>query len=102
MRLYLPGEECLGKLVAGVAAPDPAATAVAAPPEIDPATGEPIPTAPTVPPTAPPPVVKGVDSGTTVAPNVLDPLAPIPTVDPKAFVVYTCARGANAAKIGGG
>jgi penicillin-binding protein 1A len=130
-RLYLPGADCLGKLVG----PDPNATTTTAapaagaagagspagpievqlarsvpaqPPPTDPpppstsgpptATTEPASTAPVA--TAPPaPVVQPVDAGTTIPSDVLDPKAPLPTVDPRAFVVYDCRRGINGAII---
>ena len=101
MRLYLPGNECLGRLVAGAIPAGPAPT-VPAEPEIDPATGEPIPTAPAAPVTAPPPVLQPIESGTTIAPNVLDPLAPVPTVPIGGVVVYDCGRGGRGAQPSGG
>ncbi|MEO6126081.1 MAG: transglycosylase domain-containing protein [Ilumatobacteraceae bacterium] len=99
-RLYLPGNECLGKLVSTPYSP--AAPAAPVDPEIDPVTGEPIPTEPTTPATRPPPVIQSVDSGTTIAPDVLDPLAPLPTVPISGFVVYDCSRGVSGAKVNGG
>jgi hypothetical protein len=45
------------------------------------------------------PVLQAVDSGTTIAPDVLDPTAPVPTIDPKLFVVYDCASGIPGATI---
>jgi len=102
-RLYLPGADCLGQLVSGVIA-DPntpttkPATTVA--PTTIPGDTTPVESAP--PSTAPPPpVIKAVDSGTTIAPDVLDPHAPIPTVDPKKFVVFDCQHGIPGATING-
>ncbi|MCX6542733.1 MAG: hypothetical protein NTX77_14180 [Actinobacteria bacterium] len=56
-----------------------------------------IPLQPVVPDTSP--VLQAVDSGTTIAPDVLDPNAPVPTIDPKLFVVYDCASGIPGATI---
>ncbi len=91
LRLYLPGVECLARLVSGTLPPNPGeatTTSTTTPPATDPLTGEPIPTTPTTPPKA---VIQQVDSGTTIAPDVLDPRAPIPTVDLKT-VVYNCLK----------
>ena len=90
-RLYLPGADCLAALVSGILI-DPNAPTTARPNA--PATtisGEPPPPTPVQPP--PPPVLVAVESGTTISPDVLDPYAPVPTVDPTLFVVYDCARG---------
>ena len=38
-------------------------------------------------------MIKAVDSGTTIPPDVLDPNTPVPSIDPKGFVVYDCKRG---------
>lgn len=124
LRLYLPGSDCLGKLVSGVLA-DPNAPTTPAPPTTKaPATTQPVVTDPpttvegdTTPPAAPDTtpggtdvattttvprlIIKAVDPGTTIAPDVLDPKAPIPTVDPKAFVVYDCTNGLIGATITG-
>ncbi len=128
LRLYLPGNECLGRLVTGtIIGPSETTTTAAAvplgrvkrpapvdaaPPPTDPAPApveppatDPLATDPAAPapaPTAPRVVIKAVDSGTTIAPDVLDPLAPLPTVDPRAFVVYDCSRGLAGATISGG
>jgi len=123
MRLYLPGNECLGKLVAGaIPAPTNAPTTTAplgrvySPPPTEPPT-EPPPPPSTSPPdpggppstdsetsvpvqvTVPKVVIQAVNSGTTISPNILDPLAPLPTVDPRAFVVYDCSHGLAGATI---
>jgi penicillin-binding protein 1A len=73
-RLYLPGADCLAS---NGAAPEPrgSTTTVVDPVEV------------TVPQLRP------VDPGTTIAPDVLDPLAPLPTVPLVGIVVYDCARG---------
>ena len=88
VRLYLPGNECLAKLVSGVL-PVPGATTsttIAPAPVTNPETGEVIPTDTTVPA---PVVLQAIDSGTTIPPDVLDPLAPLPSTETKT-VVYTC------------
>ncbi len=88
VRLYLPGNECLAKLVSGEL-PVPGSTTTSTttlPPEPD-AEG-------TVPETtvAPKPVLKAIPSDTTIAPDVLDPKAPFPTVPIKDVVVYLCDK----------
>jgi penicillin-binding protein 1A len=88
VRLYLPGNECLAKLISG-ALPVPGATTtttIAPAPVTNPDTGELVPTETTVPA---PVVLQAIDSGTTIPPDVLDPLAPLPSTDIKT-VVYTC------------
>ncbi|HEY4331887.1 MAG TPA: penicillin-binding transpeptidase domain-containing protein, partial [Ilumatobacteraceae bacterium] len=121
-RLYLPGSDCIGKLVSGVlaipGAPTtpppkttvPKSTEPAAPPAAPPAseapagppdtsTGSPEPPPGTDLPesstttTAPKPLVKPLDPSTTISPDVLDPHAPVPSVDPKSVVVYNCVNG---------
>ncbi len=94
-RLYLPGSDCLATLVSG-ALPDPNAPSTTPPP-----TTVPNPAAATtlVPPPIAPPVLQAAKNGTTIPPDVLDPDAPVPTVDPKLFVVYDCARGIPGATI---
>ncbi len=91
-RLFLPGNECLATVTVSAS---PAANAPAAPDT------SPDPAAPST--LAPPPVVRTVlqpvDSGTTIAPDVLDPNAPVPTVDPSKFVVYDCANGIQGAVV---
>lgn len=87
-RLYWPGEECLAKLVSGTLPPTgPAATATTA-------STEPPSTLPdeTPPPetTAPRAVVQQIPSGTNVPLDVLDPHAPMPSVDTRTYV-YPCA-----------
>ena len=100
-RLYLPGQECLGKLVSGtITNPNASTTTAASAPSVTDPTGTGV-TTPVDAVTVPPPVIKPVDSGTTIAPDILDPHAPIPTVDPSAFVVYDCTRGLAGATISG-
>jgi len=89
MRLYLPGEECLGKLVSGVLPGAPTTPTTPPVPELDPETGQPVETTTT---TAPAPVIQAIDSGTTIAPDVVDPNAPLNTVDTKTLV-FNCERG---------
>ncbi len=89
-RLYWPGEECLAKLVSGTlpstgSTVPVTATTVAADPSIT-GPGE----APAPETTAPKPVVVQLPSGTNVPLDVLDPRAPMPSIDTKTFV-YPCA-----------
>ena len=97
-RLFLPGNECLGRVVSGAPA-NPAATTPAPPVTL--ADGSPDPNAPPV--TAAPPVVviQPVDPGTTISPDVLDPHAPVPTVPILGTLVYDCANGPTAANLNG-
>ena len=86
-RLYWPGEECLAKLVSGTLPPTgPAATATTATTEA-PVTveGEPPPET-----TVARAVVVQIANGTNVPLDVLDPRAPMPSVDTKTYV-YPCA-----------
>ncbi len=87
-RLYWPGEECLAKLVSGTLPPTgPAATATTASTE-----------APSTLPGDPPPpettvaqaVIQQIPNGTNVPLDVLDPHAPMPSVDTRTYV-YPCA-----------
>ena len=90
VRLYLPGNECLARLVSGTLPPLPGVsttTSTTTPPTTD-ATGATGPTVITEPKKA---VLEQIPSGTTIAPDVLDPRAPLPSVDIKT-VVYTCDR----------
>ena len=73
-RLYLPGEECLARSGAAPTTPGQTTTTVASEEQV------------TVPSAV------AVSSGTTIAPDVVDPLAPLPTVA-LSFVVYNCQRG---------
>ena len=86
MRLYLPGNECLAKLVSGEL-PVPGSTTTSTttlPP--DPEVSAPESTE------APKPVLKAIPSDTTISPDVLDPKAPFPTVPVTGVVVYPCDR----------
>ena len=93
MRLYLPGEECAYKVVSG-ALPDPNAPTttkpVVAPFAPPPSTVPPQDTT-TVPTTVAPVVVQLVPGGTTIPPEVLDPRAPMPSVDIKTPVL-SCTK----------
>jgi len=93
MRLYLPGEECAYKVVSG-ALPDPNAPTttkpVVAPFAPPPSTVPPQDTT-TVPTTVAPVVVQLVPGGTTIPPEVLDPRAPMPSVDTKTPVL-SCTK----------
>jgi len=86
-RIYVPGEECLARLVSGTLPPDqstsvaPATTATTTPGD----GSTPTATATTYPPA----VVAQVPSGTLVPDNVLDPKAPMPSVDQQTLV-YPC------------
>ncbi len=87
-RLYWPGEECLAKLVSGTLPPNgPAATATTS-------SAEPPVTLPGDPPppetTLPKAVVQQIPSGTNVPLDVLDPHAPMPSIDTRTYV-YPCA-----------
>ncbi len=90
-RVYVPGEECVARLVSGTLPPTGSVvtttTVATTPPSTLP--GE---TAPSTT-QAPPAVVVQVDSGTTVPANVFDPRAPVPSVliDTKTYV-YLCAN----------
>ncbi len=87
-RLYWPGEECLAKLVSGsLPATGPDATATTTSTEA-PVTlpGDPPPPETTVPKA----VVQQITSGTNVPLDVLDPHAPMPSIDTRTYV-YPCA-----------
>ena len=87
-RLYWPGEECLAKLVSGTLPPTgPAATATTSstePPSTMP--GDPPPPETTVAKA----VIQQIPSGTNVPLDVLDPHAPMPSIDTRTYV-YPCA-----------
>ncbi len=86
VRLYLPGNECLAKLVSGQLPGGPTTTTTTLPPENPDET---------VPPAEPPPkpVLKAVPSDTTIPPDVLDPRAPVPTIPISGgTVVYQCDK----------
>ena len=87
MRLYLPGSECLAKLVSG-ALPTAGGSATTST-----TTLPPDPEGSTPPPTAAPrPVLKAIPSDTTIPPDVLDPKAPFPTVPIAGTIVYPCDK----------
>jgi len=90
-RLYVPGEECLARLVSGTLPPIGPTSSVAVTTTVAPTTlpGD----------TAPPPspvttvrraVIVQITGDTAVPADVLDPRAPMPSVDTKTFV-YLCA-----------
>ena len=84
-RIYVPGEECLAKLVSGTLPPTGPSTTP--PPTTLPPTT--LPGETTTPTTVAKAVVVQIPSGTLVPQNVLDPHAPMPSVDLKTFV-YPC------------
>ncbi|MEQ1701310.1 MAG: transglycosylase domain-containing protein [Ilumatobacteraceae bacterium] len=91
-RIYVPGEECLAKLISGTLPYIGPPTTVAATTTTIAPTTLPGDTTPPVPvTTAPKAVLTAIDPGTTVPPYVLDPRAPMPSVDTKTFV-YPCDR----------
>jgi penicillin-binding protein 1A len=87
VRLYLPGNECLAKLVSGDL-PVPGTTTTSTTSTLPPA---PDGSAPPVT-EAPKPVLKVIPSETTVPPDVLDPKAPIPTIPIAGTIVYACDK----------
>ncbi len=103
-RIYVPGEECLGELISGyypgvtIDPNRPTTTAVATTPPATtppPSTifGDPVPPETTPPVTsAPRSVVELLRNGTTVPENVLDPHAPVPSVDAEKVIVFICDR----------
>lgn len=111
VRLYLPGVDCIARLVSGRlprGATGPVTTVVPTTSTTTTTTTTIAPaptvsTAPTVPATpeviAPPttivagPVVRIVDPGTTIVPTDLNPLTPIVGVDPQNTYVYDCVKG---------
>ncbi|HTH07641.1 MAG TPA: penicillin-binding transpeptidase domain-containing protein, partial [Ilumatobacteraceae bacterium] len=90
-RIYVPGEECLARLVEGTLPLQPGqtttSTTTTTPTTLPPGQTT-VPTTPTSPPKA---VVQQVPSGTTVPANVFDPRAPVPSIDTKTYV-YPCDR----------
>jgi len=96
VRLYLPGNECLAKVVSGVlpTGGPTTTTATTVPPPPDPAApppdggGE----APTTAPAPPKPVLKAIPSDTTIPADVLDPKSPLPQVPTAGVVVYNCQK----------
>ncbi len=98
-RVYVPGEECLAELISGYLPGitiDPersTTTTVPPPPTVPPPTivGDTTPIEP--PPTTPPRVVvELLRNGTTVPEDVLDPRAPVPSVDPEKVFVFLCDK----------
>ncbi len=98
-RLYLPGEECAYKVTSGQIGPDgsivtapPQTTAV---PEAPVEPGAEVPTGTdvtdTTPTTVAPVVIQLLPDSTTIPPEVVDPTAPLPSVDPRTAVL-TCAK----------
>ncbi len=97
-RIYVPDEECLAELISGYlpgVTIDPARPTTIAP------SAEPPPTAvgDTTPIDATPPVttvprvvVEILRNGTTVPEDVLDPRAPVPSVDPEKVFVFLCDK----------
>jgi penicillin-binding protein 1A len=89
-RLYLPGEECAYRVVAGTLPTATGPTTTVAPttlPPVDPAATIDPNAPPAVPTTVAPVVIQLVPDQTTIAPDVLDPRAPMPTVDSKTTVL---------------
>jgi hypothetical protein len=97
VRLYLPGNECLAKLVSGELPGGPTTTtATTLPPPPEEPGG-------TTPPTtaAPKPVIKQIPSDTTIPPDVLDPKAPVPSVQIAGTIVYGCDKPPGGVVIAG-
>lgn len=95
-RIYLPGEECLARVVSGVLPGDTATTTTTSTTTTTTTTiapeGAVAPPVPVVPPTAAPPVVVSiVDPGTTIAPTDTNPYSPVNTVPIGQYLVYSCA-----------
>jgi penicillin-binding protein 1A len=88
VRLYLPGNECLAKLVTGELPTTGSTTTAVSTTTLPPEPGGSTPT--TAPP--PKPVLKAIPSDTTISPDVLDPKAPFPTVPISGTIVYPCDR----------
>jgi len=76
-RLYLPGADCLASNGQADTGRRTTTTTVADAPETS----------------AVAPVLRQIDPGTTIAPDVVDPLAPLPSVPLVGIVVYDCAKG---------
>ncbi len=87
VRLYLPGNECLAKLVTGALPTAGGSTTTST------STLPPDPEGSTPPTTAAPkPVLKVIPSDTTIPPDVVDPKAPFPTVPISGTIVYACDK----------
>ena len=105
-RVYVPGEECLAELISGylpgvtIDPNRPTTTTVPAPtvettPPPTTIFGDTTPTEPAPPPvTTPPPrpTVEILRNGTTVPEDVLDPQAPVPSVDPEKVFLFLCDK----------
>ena len=101
VRLYLPGVDCVARVVSGtlpkrvvgaVTGAETTTTTLAPG-----ATAPPTPTtvAPTTTVTVAPkgrPVVSISDAGTTILPSNTNPFAPVPSVDPNAALVFDCNK----------
>ena len=85
-RIYVPGESCIARLVSGVLPPQPGASTTVTVATV-PASTVPGETAPVS--TFPSAVLAQVPSGTLVPVDVLDPRAPMPSVDLQTLV-YPC------------
>ena len=83
-RIYVPGEECIARLVSGTLPPQVGVSSTQP-------TATTLPGVTTTPSTFPPAVVAQVPSGTLVPKNVLDPRAPMPSVDLQTLV-YPCLK----------
>jgi membrane peptidoglycan carboxypeptidase len=95
VRLYLPGVDCLAKLVSGVLPGGPTTTTSTTLPAEVPDGSAPPPAA------APKPVLKAIPSDTTIPPDVLDPRAPVPTVPIAGTIVYQCDKAPAGVVIAG-
>jgi hypothetical protein len=108
-RVYVPGEECLAELISGYLPgitidPERPTTTAEAPPATEPPPpteppttilGDTTPTAAPPPPVttaAPRPLVEILRNGTVVPEDVLDPKAPVPSIDPEKVFVYLCKK----------
>ncbi len=97
-RLYLPGEECAYRLVSGALSPTgavvttpPATTVPSAEPAPDPEVPTGTVTGEVTPSTVTPVVIQLLPDSSTIPPGVLDPKAPLPSVEPRTAVL-TCAK----------
>jgi len=104
-RIYVPCEECLAELISGYLPgitidPERPTTTTTAPPATPPpppppttAVGDTTPIDSTPPVTSSPrPVVEILRDASTVPADVLDPHAPVPSVDPEKVLIYLCDR----------
>lgn len=99
-RLFLPGEECAYRVVSGSIGPDGSVVTTAAPqataaPDPEPAPDPEVPTGTdggeVTPTTVAPVVIQLLPDSTTIPPGVLDPTAPLPSVEPRTAVL-SCAQ----------